>query len=47
MKNSFSLIIPVYNVYKYLDKCLKSVINQKYDNYEVIIIDDGSTDDSY
>ena len=47
MKNSFSIIIPVYNVYKFLDKCLSSVINQNYDNYEVIIIDDGSTDDSY
>lgn len=47
MKNSFSIIVPVYNVYKFLDKCLNSVTNQTYDKYEVIIIDDGSTDDSY
>ena len=44
--NSFSIIVPVYNVYKYLDKCLKSLVNQNYNNYEIIIVDDGSTDDS-
>ena len=43
----FSIIIPVYNVEKYLEKCLKSILNQSYDNYEVIIIDDGSTDKSF
>lgn len=41
-----SIIIPVYNVEKYLDKCLSSVIvNDKYD-YEIIIVNDGSTDSS-
>lgn len=41
-----SIIIPVYNVEKYLDKCLKSVINQVYENVEIILVDDGSTDAS-
>ena len=43
-KNKFSIIIPVYNTSKYLEKCLNSVINQTYDNYEIITVNDGSTD---
>ena len=39
-----SVIIPVYNVEKYLDKCVKSVINQTYKNLEIILVDDGSPD---
>ena len=39
-----SLIIPVYNTDKYLEKCLDSIINQTYSNLEIIIVDDGSTD---
>jgi len=40
----FSFVIPVYNVENYLVRCLDSVINQTYRDFEVIIIDDGSTD---
>lgn len=43
----FSIIIPVYNSEAYLKKCLDSVIAQDYKNYEIIIVNDGSTDDSY
>ena len=42
----FSIIIPVYNVEKYLKKCLDSIKNQSYKDYEVIIVNDGSTDNS-
>lgn len=42
----FSLIIPVYNVYAYLEKCLASIENQSYKNFEVIIVNDGSPDNS-
>lgn len=41
-----SVVIPVYNVNRYLPQCLESVISQTYRNIEIIIIDDGSTDDS-
>ena len=39
-----SIIIPVYNVEKYLDKCVASVVNQTYTNLEIILVDDGSPD---
>lgn len=41
-----TVIIPIYNVEKYLSKCLESVINQTYRDLEIILIDDGSTDNS-
>ena len=42
----FTIIVPVYNVEPYLDECLNSVLHQTFCNFEVIIIDDGSTDAS-
>jgi len=42
----FSIIIPVYQVEKYLEQCLESVLNQNFTDYEVILIDDGSKDNS-
>ncbi|MBQ6774726.1 MAG: glycosyltransferase [Synergistaceae bacterium] len=45
-KPLISVIVPVYNTAKYLDKCITSIINQTYSNLEIILIDDGSTDDS-
>ena len=41
-----SVIIPVYNVEKYLRECVESIINQTYKNIEIIIVDDGSKDSS-
>ena len=42
-----SIIIPVFNVERYLPILLNSIENQTYKNYEVILIDDGSKDNSY
>lgn len=42
----FSFIVPIYNVEKYLRKCVDSLLHQNYDDYEIILIDDGSTDGS-
>lgn len=40
----FSIVIPVYNVEKYLPNCLQSVVEQPFDDYELILVNDGSTD---
>ena len=45
-KNFISILITNYNKEKFLHKTLKSVLNQNYSNYEIIIFDDGSTDNS-
>ncbi len=42
-----SIIVPIYNVSQWLERCLDSIKNQSLKNYEVLMIDDGSTDDSY
>lgn len=43
---TFSIIVPVYNVSRYIDECIKSIISQKDADYEIILVDDGSTDKS-
>ena len=41
-----SIVVPVYNVEKYLNRCLNSLVNQDYKNIEIIIVNDGSPDNS-
>ena len=47
MKNWLSFIIPVYNGEKYITQAVESILNQAETGIEIVIIDDGSTDDSY
>lgn len=46
MNDLISVIVPVYNVEKYVEKCLKSIMNQTYKNLEIIVINDGTLDNS-
>ena len=46
MENRISVIVPVYNVELYLRQCINSILNQTYNNIEILLIDDGSTDSS-
>ena len=41
-----SIVVPIYNVKKYLEKCIDSLRRQSYKNIEILLIDDGSTDGS-
>lgn len=43
-KDLISIIIPIYKVEKFLDRCVESVVNQTYSNLEIILVDDGSPD---
>ena len=42
----FSIVIPVYNVEKYIKRCLDSVFNQSFKDFEVIVVNDGTKDNS-
>jgi len=43
-KPFFSIVLPIYNVEKYIDRCINSIINQSFQDFEIILVDDGSTD---
>lgn len=47
MDDLISVIVPVYNAELYLAECIESLINQTYQNIEIILVDDGSSDHSY
>ena len=46
MSDLVSIIVAIYNVDKYLEKCIQSIIDQSYSNLEIILINDGSIDNS-
>ena len=43
---NISIIVPIYNVEKWIDRCLSSIQKQSYEDFEVLLIDDGSCDNS-
>ena len=46
MEEKISVIVPVYNVEAYLERCVESILKQTYTNFELLLINDGSTDKS-
>ena len=46
MSNKISIVVPVYNVENYILECIESIINQSLKEIEIIVINDGSTDNS-
>ena len=46
MQDKISIIVPIYNIENYVDKCVASMVGQTYKNLEIILVDDGSTDNS-
>lgn len=42
----FSIVVPIYNVEQFLDDCVRSILEQTYKEFELILVDDGSTDSS-
>ena len=44
INKKISVIVPVYGTEKYIDKCLNSVLNQTYENLEILVVNDGSKD---
>ena len=46
MNPKISIIVPIYNMEQYLERCVDSILSQTYKNFEVILVNDGSTDNS-
>ena len=46
MEPQISIIVPVYNTEEYIERCIRSIMEQTYENLEILLIDDGSTDNS-
>ena len=46
MDDLISVIIPAYNAEKYMDRCLNSIVKQSYNNLQIIVVNDGSTDNT-
>lgn len=46
MDYKVSVVVPIFNIFPYLEDCINSILEQTYDNIEIVLVDDGSTDDS-